>query len=83
MGLTVTITECYGDRRTHTSSHPTDSVDRAISLAVEKAYGRGRFFVRDSGLRDCGMFGQIGHHVDSQRNLTSIDTGRVRIDVEG
>lgn len=83
METTVTITECYGSRRTFTSNHR--AAENAERLAIQKAYGRGRFLCVDHGLSQPGSstcYGQIGHYVNSQRNLISTDTGRVRIDIE-
>jgi hypothetical protein len=81
----ITITECFGERRVFTSRHRViDEIDgelRAIDRAVAKHYGRKKYFVIDRGLSAGGTrkYGVIGH---SYGGSTSVDTGRVAIDVD-
>ncbi|MCY1357797.1 hypothetical protein D9M69_443040 [compost metagenome] len=83
MTVKVTITECYGDRRTFTSTHR--DAETAERNAIQKAYGRGKFLCLDRGLTQPGSstrYGQIGHYINKQRNQISTDTGRVRVEIE-
>lgn len=77
--LQVTITECYGARREHTSRHKTTDRDEAIARAVHKAYGSGKSFYRDSGLQTPhAQYGQIGYRAGRSHTI-DMDTGRVAI----
>lgn len=81
MTIKVTITECYGDRRTFTSTHRI--AETAERNAIQKAYGRGKFLCLDHGLSTgAARYGQVGHFINKQRSQISTDTGRVRIDIE-
>lgn len=79
MSITVTIEECYGARAKHVSTHHTTDEGEAIRRAIVRAYGPGRFLVRDHGIstRDTA-YGQIGHHIGRSTTI-STDTGRVCI----
>jgi hypothetical protein len=86
--IKVTITECYGDRRTTTLRARTDDIDVAVERAIRKhapAYGARTRFVRDSGISvghdalQGTQYGQIGH---AAGNGISLDTGRVAIRAE-
>lgn len=86
--ITVTITECYGDRRTTTLRARTDDVEVAVERAIRKhapAYGSRTRFVRDSGISvgydalQGTQYGQIGHACE---NGISLDTGRIAIRAE-
>lgn len=77
--LQVTITECYGERREHTSRHKTTDRDEAIARAVRKAYGSGRCLFRDNGISSpTTIYGQVGHYSRSA-GCSTMDTGRVSI----
>lgn len=77
--LQVTITECYGERREHISSHKTTDRDEAISRAVRKAYGSGKSFYRDNGISGpTTAYGQVGRY-SSRAGCSIMDTGRVAI----
>lgn len=79
--LQVTITECYGARREHTSRHKTTDRDEAIASAVHKAYGSGKSFYRDNGISGpTTTYGQIGHRAGRSHTI-SLDTGRVAIKI--
>lgn len=77
--LQVTITECYGDRREHTSRHKTTDRDEAIARAVRKAYGTGKTLHRDNGISGpTTTYGQVGHYSPGA-GCSTMDTGRVAI----
>ena len=77
--LHITITECYGDHRQHTSRHKTTDRDEAIARAVHKAYGSGCSFYRDNGISGPTVtYGQVGHYSRSA-GCSTMDTGRVAI----
>ncbi|MFK1433044.1 hypothetical protein ACIU0H_05185 [Pseudomonas aeruginosa] len=82
MAVQVTITECYGERRTFTSTHR--DAGNAERAAIEKAYGRGHFLYLDRGLSEgTARYGEIARPVGRRNpNVISTVTGRVRIDIE-
>lgn len=85
MAITVTITECYGERREFVTTHQTADKGEAERLAIASAYGRGKFLCLDRGLAQPGgsaCYGQIGHCIDRKQGLISTDTARVRIEFE-
>ena len=85
MEITVTITECYGNRTRHVSTHKTTERGEAIAIAVSRAYGKRASLHSDSGLSrpaDGVWYGQIGKPMGRQGNLHNMITGRVRIDAE-
>jgi len=81
--FTVTITECYGDRRESVGTYTADDAHSAVSVAVKKHYGNQTYFVRDAGMNGMGAwaYGQIGHAHGDRGTITNLITGRVRIDV--
>lgn len=86
MTIIVTITECYGERKTSILRARTDNLYVAISRAIRKAYGARKYFCRDNGISigndalSGSQYGQIGHSVGNW--TTSLDTGRVCITAE-
>lgn len=83
MSITVTITECYGDRRTTTLKARTDDLSEAVARAIRKGYGTRARFYRDNGISVGSdaltgtQYGQIGHSIGNR--TASMDTGRVSI----
>lgn len=88
MAILVSITECYGDRKTTHLRAKTDDLEVAIDRAIKKAYGAGRSFHRDNGIsvgRDAlqgTQYGQIGKPVKRNPCASSMQTGRVSIKAE-
>lgn len=86
MTITVTITECYGDRRTTILKARTDDLSEAVARAIRKGYGKGKSFHRDRGISVGSdaltgtQYGQIGHSIGNR--TCSLDTGRVAIRAE-
>lgn len=80
--MQVTITLCYGEHTTFSSSHKTDDNEIALQRAIEKHFGKGKGFYMDNGIstRD-SWYGQIGHKLKGQ-NCASMDTGRVSVRFE-
>jgi len=81
--ITITIREVSGARRVWgPSTHRQETISDAIGVAVRKHFGKKHGFFIDSGLTnypDSTRYGQVGHSVG---NGSSMDTGRVRIDIE-
>ena len=86
MTIIITITECYGERKTSILRARTESLDVAINRAIRKAYGAKKYFCRDNSISigndalNGSQYGQIGHSVGNE--TTSLDTGRVCITAE-
>lgn len=84
MSFTITITECYGERRETVLNSQAADLDAAIESAIRKGYGAG-VFIRDHGISvgpDAlagSQYGQIGK---STRNGYNMKTGRVCIRAE-
>jgi len=85
--ITIAITECYGDRKRTTLKARTDDIDVAINRVIEKGYGKGNMFYRDSGLSvgsdalEGSQFGQVMRWSERANAHTSV-TGRVHIEAE-
>ena len=84
MKIKVSITECYGDRRTTVKTTATGDLDAAIKSAIKKGYGRAGFY-RDNAISSGAtalagpQYGQIGRRSREGANLI---TGRVCIRAE-
>lgn len=83
--ITITIRECKTNGRTWTSAHRTTDVDLAVRRAISKHWSAKHGFYGDHGLnqgldRNTTRYGQIGHPVST--GGSTMDTGRVRIDIE-
>ena len=85
MKIKITITECYGDRRTTVKTTTTGDLDAAIESAIKKGYGAAGFY-RDNGISvgaDAlagSQYGQIGR--SSKSGGTDMITGRVCVRAE-
>ena len=84
MKIKVSITECYGDRRTTVKTTATDDLDAAIESTIKKGYGAAGFY-RDNGISvgedalNGSQYGQIGKRSKSGANMI---TGRVCVRAE-
>lgn len=77
--MVVTIVECKSQGREWISNHKTNDKHEAIRRAIKKHFGTRAGFFRDNGINS-GIYGQIGHSVGN--NCSTMDTGRVRIDIK-
>lgn len=77
--IEVTIKECYGEHRSHTSNHRTTDPAVAIERAVRRHYGNGSFFREEHGLPG---YGQIWRRIRRQSTAYTSETGRVRVETK-
>lgn len=84
MTITIKIRECrIGGQIWGSTTHRTDDADEAIRRSINKHFGKKYGFYIDNGLTDNSAdtrYGQIGHYLPSA-NCSTMDTGRVRIDI--
>ena len=82
--ITITITECYGDRKTTILKARTDDIEVAINRVLAKGYGKGKVFIRDNELSHGSdalrgsQYGQLMRWSESANAHTSV-TQRVLI----
>jgi hypothetical protein len=83
--IKITIRECKESGRVWESRHGTDDADEAVLLAVKKHFGPRSGFYTDRGLTvdpSRTLYGQIGHQLRGSNGTSTMDTDRVRVDIE-